>query len=154
MYHYKESGLPHVYLVNGYKEIVTPNGKAVVINDVEGLHLAIAYTAVTLRKHLTGPEVRFIRKYLEQTQAQFAELLGVEEQTVRLWEKRPRAPKAADRAVRLLFLNMIDGSAAGRTNIAEIVHNTEARPEVPKISLRFKPRARHDKWGSDLPLAA
>lgn len=152
MYHYKESGLPHVYLANGYREVNTPNGKGIAIRDVEALHFAIASTTVLERKHLTGPEVRFIRKFLELTQAQFAELLGVEEQTVRLWEKRPRAPKQADRAVRLLFLNMVKANHAPQARIAEIVQKTESRQEVPQINLRFKP-ARHE-WTSDLPRAA
>lgn len=154
MYHYKESGLPHVYLENGYKEVHTPNGKAVTIRDVEGLHFAIACTAVVERKHLTGPEVRFIRKFMELTQVQFAELLGVEEQTVRLWEKRPRAPKQADRAVRLLFLNMVKVNHAPQAKITDIVHKTESRPEVPKMNLRFRSAAKQHKWTPDLARAA
>lgn len=150
MYHYKESGLSYVYLINGYREVMTPHGKGVAIEDVEGLHFAIAQTAVTQRKHLTGPEVRFIRKFMELTQAQLADLLGVEEQTVRLWEKRPRAPKAADRAIRLLFLNMANAKHASKTTISDIVTTTESRPEVPKINLRFKPRSRREKWSPDL----
>jgi hypothetical protein len=46
MYHYIESGLPNVYLENGYREVKTAYGKSVVIHDVEGLHFAIAATAV------------------------------------------------------------------------------------------------------------
>ncbi len=148
MYHYKESGLPYVYLVNGFQEVNTPNGKGIAIADVEGLHLAIAYAAVTERKHLTGPEVRFIRKVMDLTQVQLADLLGVEDQTVRLWEKRARVPKTADRAIRLLFLNMVNGRAT-RPKIADIVTATESSPEVSKISLRFKSRARHEKWGQE-----
>ena len=146
MYHYKESGLPHVYLVNGYRQVTTSNGKGVAIQDIEGLHFAIALAAVTHSKQLTGPEVRFIRKFMELTQSQFADLLGVEEQTVRLWEKRPRAPKPADRAVRLLFLNLVRADHAPQMTIADIVQATGSRIESPKISLRFKPKARRDKW--------
>jgi len=153
MYHYKESGLPHVYLANGYKKIDTPNGKGVAIRDVEDLHFAIASAAVLERKHLTGPEVKFIRKFLELTQPQFAELLGVEEQTVRLWEKRPRAPKQADRAVRLLFLNVVGMHRIRPAKIADIVKHTTSRAEVSKLNLRFRPSAK-DKWAPDWPKAA
>ncbi len=153
MYHYRESSLPHVYLANGYKEIVTPNGKGVAISDLAGLHFAIASAAVRERKHLTGPEVRFIRKYLELTQAQFAETLGVEEQTVRLWEKRPRAPKQADRAVRLLFLNLTATAATSPVRINHIVEHTSGRAEVTKLNLRYRAAAKA-KWVSELPKAA
>src|ERR1700738_5263066 len=77
MYHYRECGLPNVYLVNGYRETETPYGRGVSIEDVEGLHMAIAQALVEEKPSLTGPEVRFIRKLLELTQTQLAQLLGV-----------------------------------------------------------------------------
>src|SRR3981081_3052180 len=61
MYHYRECGLPNVYLENGYHEIETPYGRGVSIEDVEGLHIAIAHALVEEKPSLTGPEVRFIR---------------------------------------------------------------------------------------------
>ena len=41
MYHYTESGLDNVYLVNGFEFIPSPSGKSVVIQDIDGLHNAI-----------------------------------------------------------------------------------------------------------------
>src|SRR6266702_4376017 len=87
MYHYRECGLSNVYLVNGYREIETPYGRGISIEDVEGLHMAIAHALVEEEPSLSGPEVRFIRKFLELTQTQLADLLGVEDQSVRRWEK-------------------------------------------------------------------
>ena len=153
MYHYIESGLPNVYLENGYREIKTAYGKSVVINDVEGLHFAIAATAVMERQHLTGPEVRFIRKFLEKTQAELAGLLGVEDQSVRRWEKLPRVPKAADRAIRLLFLDMMRREKPEVPQMEEILERTEARPDLAQVNLRFRPQAR-EKWKPDVRLAA
>lgn len=146
MYHYRESGLSNVYLYSGYREVQTPYGPSVVIQDVESLHFAIASTAVRERPHLTGPEVRFIRKYLEKTQAELASLLGVEEQSVRRWERLPRVPKPADRAVRLLFLNTIR-DRGDTPAFEDLITNAEANDVAhAAVTLRYRPRARRDKW--------
>ena len=149
MHHY-ECGLPNVYLRNGYRVIDTPYGRGVAIENVEGLHRAIAATLVRERVHLTGPEVRFVRKFLELTQGQLAALLGVEEQSVRRWERLPRVPKPADRAVRLLFLEQTRDLIKAPT-FASIVKQVEhADSEPDSVRLQFRPRAK-EKW---LPLVA
>jgi len=107
MYHYRECGLPNVYLANGYREIETPHGRGVAIEDVHGLYKVIAKELVNTKPVLSGPEVKFIRKFLALTQAQFAHLLGVEAQSVRRWEKLPRAPRQADRSVRLMARDIL-----------------------------------------------
>ena len=38
MYHYTESGLPNIWLVNGFVVKRTSYGKTVSIRDLEGLH--------------------------------------------------------------------------------------------------------------------
>lgn len=102
MYHYRESGLRNIYLANGYREIETPYGRATAIDDVHGLHKAIVHDLVSTKPALSGAEVRFIRKFIGLTQTAFADLLGVEDQSVRRWEKLARIPKQADRSVRLV----------------------------------------------------
>lgn len=77
----------------------------------------------------------------------------MEEQTVRLWEKRPRAPKQADRAVRLLFLNLTATAATPPVRINHIVEHTSGRAEVTKLNLRYRAAAKA-KWVSELPKAA
>ena len=145
MYHYRESGLANLYLTSGYREVETAYGPSVVIEDVEGLHRAIATMLVKERPHLTGPEVRFIRRTLEKTQAELAALLGVEEQSVRRWERLPRVPTPADRAVRLLFLNAAPPKKAlsFESLLQQLQDHIEAHP--PKVNLQFRPRAQ-EKW--------
>ena len=41
-YHYTESGLDTVYLLNGYEIVKSERGTGVRIQDVDGLHTAIA----------------------------------------------------------------------------------------------------------------
>lgn len=87
MYPYLESGLPNIHLANRYEWHDTSYGRAIAIHEAEALHLAIARTLVEHKPWLTGREVRFIRHYLDLSQSQLGELLGVEDQSVRRWEK-------------------------------------------------------------------
>jgi len=109
MYHYTETGLQNVWLENGYNVRKTPYGKAVSIDDADGLHKAIG-RAVARKSHLTGTEFRFLRKELDLSQHAVADLLGTSEQTVALWERRGKIPKTADRMFRAIYLETVDGN--------------------------------------------
>lgn len=106
-YHYTESGLKNIYLLNGVEVVQTNYGEATSIHDVDGLHRVIGLN-LTLKKYLTGCELRFIRKELSLAQNGLGTLLGVTEQAVAKWEKTGRVPKTADRFVRLLYLESIN----------------------------------------------
>ena len=106
MYHYQECGLPNIWLVNGYHEIDTPYGKAVSISDVEGLDKAIAHNLIAYKPKFTGREFRFLRKHLELSQAGLARILGNNEQSIALWEKRGNSPKWANNVLRLLVAEL------------------------------------------------
>ena len=86
LFHYMSCGLRNIYLRNGFKVKETPYGRAVAIQDVEGLHRAIGLHLVRNKKHLTGAEVRFLRKGLDMSQVTLAKCLEVGEITVRNWE--------------------------------------------------------------------
>lgn len=143
MYHYVECGLPNVYLADGYEWTDTPYGPAIAIHEVEHLHAAIARTLIEDKPWLTGPEVRFIRKYLDFTQAQLGELLGVEEQSVRRWEKLGRVPRAADHAVRLVFRDLTDTASRRLPELVQYL----ARKDTPEaLKYRFRPRSQKERW--------
>lgn len=108
-YHYTESGLRNVYLQNGYTVRQTPYGETVSIADVPGLHRVIG-TALARKAHLTGTELRFLRKDLGLSQRTLGGLIGSSEQNVSLWERKGRMPKAADRLVRLIYLAKVQGN--------------------------------------------
>ncbi|MEX3956706.1 transcriptional regulator [Trinickia symbiotica] len=109
MYHYTETGLQNVWLANGYHVRKTAYGKAVSIEDADGLHRAIG-RALARKSYLTGAEFRFLRKELDLSQHRAADLLGTSEQTVALWEKRGKIPKTADRMFRAIYLETVDGN--------------------------------------------
>ena len=104
-YHYTDSGLDRVHLANGYTTHSTPHGEAISIDDVDGLHRAIARTIVRSPKPIDGAEFRFLRRHLDLSQKAVADLIGAEEQNVYRWEKARTkfVPGMADRLIRLLF---------------------------------------------------
>jgi putative transcriptional regulator len=144
MYHYRECGLPNVYLLNGYREVETAYGRGVSIEGVEELHMAIANTLVEEKPSLTGPEVRFIRKLLDLTQSQLAELLGVEDQSVRRWEKLDHVPKQADHGIRLVFRDLTHRSMKPLAELIRQINVTNVRASRA-IRYRYHPRS-SERW--------
>lgn len=134
MYQYKTCGLNNVYLKNGYKLRTGAHGEAVSIADIEGLHRTIAKCLVKDKRYLTGPEFRFLRKYLDMSQKRLGLLVGVDEQTVRYWEKLGRVPKWADHWARNLCLQKIDNAS-----FEELIDklNSLDRAMVKNCELRF-----------------
>lgn len=107
-YHYTECGLPNVWLVNGFVKEKTAYGIGMSIHDVDGLHRAIG-NMLTNKIKLTGAEIRFLRKEMRLSQRGLGDLLGVQEQTVLLWERNGKIPKTADRMLRLIYKEHADG---------------------------------------------
>lgn len=116
MYHYTESGMQNVWLENGYTIRKTKHGKGVSIHDVEGLHRSIG-RALARKPHLTGSELRFLRKEMGMSQSALAGLVGTSEQNVSLWERRGRMPRTADRLMRLIYLEHIGNNSKVREMI-------------------------------------
>jgi DNA-binding transcriptional regulator YiaG len=111
MYHCTGCGLRNVWLLNGYQVCKTPYGKAVSIDDLEGLHRAIALHLIEAKPQLSGAEFRFLRKEPDVSQARLAEIIGNTAQSVALSEKSGRVPKWADRLVRALYREHVSGNA-------------------------------------------
>lgn len=103
MYHYQESGLPYIWLADGFTRHQTPYGEAISIIDIDDLHRAIARTVVEQLPHIGGQELRFLRLELDYSPAQLAQSLGLDEQSITEWEQSPSqpVPTAVDRLLRL-----------------------------------------------------
>jgi putative transcriptional regulator len=121
MLHYRECGLRNVWLANGFVEHATPYGPGVAIDDLAGLHRAIAHGLVNKGGKLTGTELRFLRQEMGLSQAKLATMLGNEAQTVALWEKRGGQPKIADRFIRAIYRELNEGNAKIRDMIERLV---------------------------------
>lgn len=124
MYHYTECGLDNVWLSNGYKSKRTAYGKAVAVEDVDGLHLVLAANLVEKKGRLTGKEFRFLRLFMCMSQGGVAKLLGVQEQSVSLWERTGKVPKAQDTLLRMLAHEKVDGNCSV-TDVIERINTVE-----------------------------
>jgi DNA-binding transcriptional regulator YiaG len=105
MYEYTGSGLDGIYLKNGYAIIETPYGEGVAIDDLEGLHLAIAMDIIKQKTPMTGHQFLFLRKEQDLVQSELAALLRIDVQTVANWEKKgaEAVPGPADFAMRAFY---------------------------------------------------
>jgi putative transcriptional regulator len=119
MLKYEDCGLKNVWLANGFRyEDLDGVGRCLEIDDIDGLHRAIGHRLVNYKKRLTGAEIRFLRVEMGMSQNRLAGSLGVDEQTVSLWERSKRQPAiAAERMLRLLYLEHMDGT----TKVAELI---------------------------------
>lgn len=99
-YRYRESGLDNVF-VNGVGLYRCKCGQEYVqLPGVQAVHDQVA--AVLLKKEslLTGPESKFLRKWLRLTSEAMAQALGYTRVTVSRWENEGPSAKT-DRALRL-----------------------------------------------------
>jgi putative transcriptional regulator len=143
MYHYTESGLRNIYLVNGFKHHKTAYGKGVAFDNIEGLHREIGRNLCAYRPRLTGPEFRFLRHELDLSQAALAALLGNNEQAVALWEKsKVKVPKWADRFVRVLYREHMGENVKIRKLIEAVAELENSKP----LPTRFEARETAKGW--------
>ncbi|PPU95138.1 helix-turn-helix domain-containing protein [Xanthomonas albilineans] len=104
MYHYTESGLRNVWLRNGFTVHKTPYGDGVAIEDVDGLHKALALALTMKPRKLSSTEIRFLRKEMQMSQIALAAALDVNVQTLATWEKaKAKISGPADRMLRVLL---------------------------------------------------
>lgn len=106
MYHYIESGLDDVFLIDGYTIEHDPEyGDIVSFDDIDGLHKTIGKLLIESNFDLSGKEIRFLRKEMGLTQQFLGLLLGYpDDQSVAAWEKDVRSiPRTAQRMLRLIY---------------------------------------------------
>lgn len=127
MYHYLESGLRNVWLKNGFRMQKTPYGDAVAIEDIKGLHEAIALHLIEKPSRLKGTEVRFLRKEMDMSQSGIGALLGVSAQTIALWEKgKAKVTVPSDRLLRLI----VKGNYCGDVDVKELIEQLNQQDEA------------------------
>ena len=140
-YHYRMSGLDGIYLADGFDIVESHRGTGVVFHDVAGLHRAIGRHLVRSRKHLSGKELRFLRKDMDQTQAVLARLLGVTGQQVARWEKDQSAmPASADAMLRLMYAEFI-GEPLAPSKVLQVIDGSRLR--APKREVFTASRGWH-----------
>ncbi len=133
MLRYAGCGLRNVWLQNGYTVKQTPHGKAVAIQDVDGLHRVLALM-ITRKPRMSGAEFRFLRKELDLSQAALAQMFGYDAQTIALWEKNKlRVPRLADRMLRLIYREHAEGNVKIREMIDRVADTDRRDHETRKL---------------------
>jgi len=103
-------------------------------SQIEQLHRAIALAVVAKRPRLTGAEIRFLRKYLGWSGADFAKHMGVTPDSVSRWEnEREQMGAVADRLLRLMVATRAPVSEYPLDALADL--EDEAMP----VRLRVEP---------------
>lgn len=130
-YRYDECGLDNVILV-GLEACTDDAGEAVItIPNVGGLHRAIATSVACKKTGLNGKEIRFLRTELGLTQAELAEIITKDAQTVGRWERGEHPiDQTAETVFRALVLQRLgDG---GMPPIEELARrNVQSSGERP-----------------------
>lgn len=142
MHHYKESGLENVWLVNGFKVQDTPYGRAVSVEDADQLHQVIAVDLANKKGQVSGREFRFMRTLLGMSQQSFANLFGLTEQAVSLWERRSKVPKYSDAAIRMLVLEKFNGDGS----MAKVLERINTVDRL--VNMQIIARERAHKWAT------
>jgi len=103
-YRYDAVGLPGITLANVQVTRCKACGETgVVIHRIEELHRRIANAVISKRDRLTPQEIRFLRKYLGLSGADFARQMGTTRETVSRWENGASSMGViAERLLRLL----------------------------------------------------
>jgi len=107
LYHYTESGLDNIYLVNGFSHSETVYGKGIEIERMDKLHVAIGVDICNSATPLTPREFRFLRVEMGLSQKNLGEFMGVDAQTIARWEKGQSSSTIADRFIRALYLEHV-----------------------------------------------
>lgn len=134
LYHYTGCGLPSVWLVNGYKKTKNVYGEFINIQDLDGLHTAIAESLCEKSTPLSGMEFRFLRKELDMSQKQMGELFDKDRQSVANWEKKEEVPGLSDMLIRHIYQESQDPTAM----YAELVQRLNELDRIEYETFNFE----------------
>lgn len=138
MYHYTESGLSNVYLINGFTVEEIDGETFSSIDDMEGLHRAIAEAVVDSKKPLTSEEFKFLRIELNVSQKILANRFGVSDQTIARYEKgESEIPRTTDAALRALYMESQDKNNPV-SYFLDLLSDAEATDAADKILLEVR----------------
>ncbi|MDX3774868.1 helix-turn-helix domain-containing protein [Chromatiaceae bacterium AAb-1] len=138
MYHYTESGLSHVYLVNGFTIETIDDEEYTSIDDMNGLHKAIAQAIVDSPKPLTHEEFRFLRIELNVSQKVLGARFGVSEQTIARYEKNESTiPRTTDAALRSLYMESLQKNNPV-SYFLDLLADSEAQKAARDINMKLQ----------------
>jgi putative zinc finger/helix-turn-helix YgiT family protein len=124
---YRECGLPVRLRGVVLRTCVHCGNDEVVVPDIEELHRLIARTVMRKPHGLSGPEVRFLRKWMGHSGRDLAAIMGVTPETVSRWETGAAPVGAtADRLLRLLVAQSEPRDAHAPEDLRNVQSDTTA----------------------------
>lgn len=121
-YAFTECGLKNVTL-QGVEIIQCPHcgEEQVVIPHLDELMRTLAFAVISQPYRLQGEDVRFLRKYLKMTQAEFASYLDIDKTNLSKWENnQDKIGEQSDRLMRSITIALGDGL---KERIEEVVRS-------------------------------
>jgi putative zinc finger/helix-turn-helix YgiT family protein len=143
---YRECGLDYVTLVN--VEVIACQAcgaRGAVIPGLESLHRVIARTVAQLPWCLDGREIRFLRKYLGFSAADFANALATRPETISRWENdKANMSESMERFLRLMVFNQKPAEAYPQE---ELARRHERRPKKKPATFLFSKKG--SRWAPE-----
>ncbi len=136
-FHYTACGLGNVYLLSGVKsEKDQEYGPVVTIERTQDLHRAIALQLIHMERKLSGSEFRFLRKLMNQTQADLARVMKVDVQTIANYEKKGNIPGPSQQLMRIFaYVHLLPEEASAKA-AKSIALDGNLREHLPLKELR------------------
>jgi putative transcriptional regulator len=137
-YHFRESGLDNVFLLNiGMLHCPDCESDVISIPSPTQLLNCISEAIILSPSLLSGQEVRFLRKNLHLKIDEFARIIGVDRVTVSRWENGHQpVTKSSDRLIRLTYVTMATVSSEVRENLRERLKREDSKTHPP-YEVRF-----------------
>jgi len=130
-HHYTECGLQNVF-IEGLTPVIDDDGDEIItIPAINELHHIIALGIVSHEHGISGDELRFLRSEMGYTQAELAELVHHDKQSIGRWERSEyEIGSAAEAIIRRLAIEKL--SLNVQSGIDEL-----SRRSVPSAQTQF-----------------
>lgn len=139
-YRYDASGLPVTLAGVEVSRCPKCGAHEVAIPRIEELHRVIALAVISKSGRLAPPEIRYLRKFLDWSGAEFARHVGVDVATVSRWENGQQSMgPVADRLLRMIV-------ACGQPERAYSVEKLAEVRGTPARSARIGVREAKGAW--------
>ena len=152
IYHYTECGLDNVFILADSIEQDDDGKKIIMIPAIGLLHQAITEGVINNTGILNGKEIRFLRTEMEKTQAELAEILHCDSQTIARWEKDEHAiSPALDMIIRQLVAGELGIPLVHKDDIKALSHE---RSETEEATRNIRAKFNDDMTAPKYTLAA
>jgi putative zinc finger/helix-turn-helix YgiT family protein len=142
--HYDEVGMPGVTLINVEVSRCAKCGEyEVAIPRIEELHRQIAQMVIEKPGRLTGTEIRFLRKFLGYSGADFAKHVGSDPSTISRWENgKETMNRHADLLLRLMVVHGARVQEYALARLSEVAKDDapQSRYELESVGKTWRGR--------------